>query len=116
MGVLYYGTSRQPIRMEDRLLAHFKLVLISKLRLHQPFALNWKDDDPHEGRHAIWISSNVELHFHFTEPERPDVDRTLIESLMTQANSPRGVDLLDEATLSPAASRTDIEGLASLQG
>lgn len=41
MGTLYYGDSRVPIEIEDRALAHVKLVILAKLRRGEGFGFSW---------------------------------------------------------------------------
>ena len=41
MAQLYYGNSADPIEMPDRLLAHVKVVLATKLRRSESFTLSW---------------------------------------------------------------------------
>ena len=41
MGTMYYGGSAMPIRIDDRALAHLKVVLATKLRRNESFTLSW---------------------------------------------------------------------------
>lgn len=99
MGTLYYGASRTPIRMDDRVLAHLKLVATSKLRRNEPFLVSWHD--PTEvggGRSSIWVHPSCDLHYKFDGGKPADIDQQLIEKLSIAANAARGIEI-DEASL-----------------
>lgn len=97
VGLLYYGNTGQPIQIEDRALAHLKVVIATKLRRNESFTLSWQhaDDEP-MGRSTIWIQPAIPLRFVFEESETPDLSRAWIEKLAQSANSSGGVALLPE--------------------
>ena len=45
MGTMYYGGSAMPIQIEDRALAHLKVVVATKLRRNESFTLSWPHAD-----------------------------------------------------------------------
>lgn len=99
MGTLYYGAARTPVRIDDRILAHIKLVATSKQRRDEPFLLSWQDDPATGGgRSSIWIHSNCDLHYKFDGNTPATIDQDLIEKLSIEANSSRGIQI-GEATL-----------------
>ncbi|MGW8482030.1 DUF7882 family protein [Microbacterium sp. NPDC055903] len=97
MGQLYYGGESKPISIEDRALAHLKVVVATKLRRNESFTLSWRhpDGDP-EGRTTIWLHPSIPLRFVFGEPQTPALSRTWIEDLANSANSSGGIMLVDE--------------------
>lgn len=97
MGTLYYGDSQTPIGIEDRALAHLKVVLTTKLRRNESFTLSWRhpDDEP-RGRETLWLHPAIPLRFVFTEPERPELNAQWLEDLMRSANSTGGIELVPE--------------------
>jgi hypothetical protein len=100
MGTLFYGSSRLKIAFDDRVLAHLQIVIVSKLRRGESFALNWRDDPKiGDGRSAIWIAPSIELHFKYSGGHYPDINREWIESLSLSAASATGLQLHDEASL-----------------
>lgn len=103
MGVLYYGGSTSPIRIEDRALAHLKFVITTKLRRGESFTMSWphRDDEP-AGRSSIWLHPAVPLRFVFEEPVGPELDRRYLANLAAAANSSGGIRLTAEQ-LSPDA-------------
>ncbi|MCE7483564.1 hypothetical protein LZG07_16840 [Microbacterium profundi] len=97
MGTLYYGSATEPIHLEERALAHLKVVIATKLRRQESFTLSWKhlEDEP-GGRSTIWLHPSIPLRFTFDEPETPVLNQQWIEALMHSANSSGGIMLVDE--------------------
>lgn len=99
MGTLFYGASRTPIRIDDRILAHLKLVATSKLRRNEPFLLSWHDSaDVGGGRSSIWVHPSCDLHYKFDGGSQAAIDQDLIEAMSLAANAARGIEI-EEATL-----------------
>lgn len=42
MGTLHYGGSEAPIHIEERALAHLKVIVATKLRRNESFTLSWR--------------------------------------------------------------------------
>lgn len=97
MGILYYGGSGVPIPIEDRALAHLKVVIIAKLRRNESFTVSWRHHDTGpEGRSTIWINPALPIRFVFDEPEPPELNRQWVEALAHSANALGGITLTDE--------------------
>jgi hypothetical protein len=97
MGTLYYGNSVTPIGIEDRTLAHLKVVVITKLRRGETFTLSWQHAEGQpRGRSTLWLHPTIPLRFVFDEPEGPELSRRWIEDLFRSANSTGGVQLVPE--------------------
>ena len=45
MGLIFYGNSPDPIEVDDRTLAHLKVVIALKLRRNESFTLSWRHPD-----------------------------------------------------------------------
>lgn len=101
MGSIRYGDDY--IHINDRALAHLKVVIVTKLRRNESFTLSWvhHDDDP-EGRSTIWLHPAIPLRFIFDEIEGPEINVKWIESLMQSASSTGGIQLVDEVIETPA--------------
>ncbi len=97
MGTLYYGGSATPIHIDDRALAHLKVVLATKLRRGESFTLSWRhpDDEP-RGRSTIWLHPSIPIRFVFDDPEPTELSRDWIEDLAQSANSSGGITLVAE--------------------
>lgn len=97
MGSLYYGDTQTPIQIEDRALAHLKVVIATKLRRNESFTLSWRHpegDAP--GRSTLWLHPSIPLRFVFEEAESPELSRRWIEELAHSANSSGGITLVEE--------------------
>jgi hypothetical protein len=102
MAKLFYGASREPIQIEDRALAHLKVVIAAKLRRQESFTLSWKHPDGAEGgRSTIWVHPSIPLRFVFDDPEPPRLNMRWIEELMHSANTSGGISLVDEVPHTP---------------
>jgi len=102
MGTLFYGAQDTPIHIEDRVLAHLKVVIATKLRRNESFTLSWQhpDGEP-RGRSTIWLHPSIPLMFVFDDPEPPEISRAWIEKLAHSANTSGGILLVDELLLDP---------------
>ncbi|MCR2784841.1 MULTISPECIES: hypothetical protein [unclassified Microbacterium] len=97
MGTIFYGGETMPIRIEDRALAHLKVVIATKLRRGESFTVSWRhgDDDP-PGRSTIWVHPSIPLRFVFDDPEPAMLSREWIEELANSANSSGGIMLVTD--------------------
>ena len=97
MGTLYYGDSRLPIPIDDRALAHLKVVIVNKLRRGESFTFSWvKNRAEGHGRSTIWLSPEISLHFDFEGSKGPTLNRRWLEELSLVASSGTGLVVLDE--------------------
>ena len=95
MGTIYYGGSATPIHIEDRALAHLKVVLATKLRRNESFTVSWRHpDDQPRGRSTLWLHPSIPLRFVFDDPEPAELSRAWIEELANSANSSGGISLV----------------------
>ncbi|MBB6389763.1 integrase [Microbacterium thalassium] len=97
MGTIYYGGSDTPIHIEDRALAHLKVVIVTKLRRNETFTLSWQhpDDEP-RGRSTIWLHPSIPLRFVFDDPEPTELSREWISDLANSVSSTGGIMLVAE--------------------
>lgn len=97
MGTLYYGGANTPIHVEDRALAHVKVVIATKLRRGESFTLSWRHPDSQpRGRSTVWLHPSIPLRFVFDDPEPATLSREWIEELANSANSSGGILLVAE--------------------
>lgn len=97
MGMLFYGASPDPIEIQDRALAHLKVVIATKLRRNESFTLSWQH--PHlnpTGRSTIWLHPSIPLRFVFDEPVTPQLSAEWITALADSASTSGGLRLLPE--------------------
>ena len=94
---MYYGDSGTPIHIEDRALAHLKVVIATKLRRDESFTLSWRHpDDQPRGRSTVWLHPSIALRFVFDDPDAPELSRGWLEDLANSANSSGGIMLVAE--------------------
>ncbi|MBB2975300.1 hypothetical protein FHX49_000866 [Microbacterium endophyticum] len=97
MGTIYYGGSEAPIHIEDRALAHLKVVIATKLRRGESFTVSWRHPDEDEnGRSTIWLHPSIPMRYVFDDPEPAALSREWIEELSASANSSGGIMLVSE--------------------
>lgn len=97
MGTIYYGGSATPIHIEDRALAHLKVVIATKLRRNESFTVSWQHpEDQPRGRSTLWLHPSIPLRFVFDDPEPTELSRVWIEELANSANSSGGIMLVAE--------------------
>ena len=97
MGTIYYGGSATPIHIDDRALAHLKVVIATKLRRSESFTVTWRHpEDQPRGRSTIWLHPSIPLRFVFDDPEPTELSREWIEELASSANSSGGITLIAE--------------------
>lgn len=102
MGTIYYGDAATPIHIEDRALAHVKVVIATKLRRNESFTLSWRHPEGEPtGRSTIWLHPSIPLRFVFDDPEPALLNRAWIEELANSAHSTGGITLVPEHIASP---------------
>lgn len=97
MGTLFYGSSDTPIEIEDRALAHLKVIIATKLRRGESFTLSWTHPEGQQGgRSTIWLHPSIPLRFVFDEAEQPELSRQWMDELASSAHSSGGILLVAE--------------------
>ena len=115
VGTIFYGGSATPIHIEDRALAHLKVVIATKLRRSESFTLSWEHPEGQpSGRSTLWLHPSIPLRFVFDEPEAPPLSRQWIEDLAHSANSSGGIMLVAEQVEDPQVHVLAPEGSMSV--
>ncbi|MDU0366335.1 hypothetical protein AB0O16_00825 [Microbacterium sp. NPDC089180] len=92
MGSLFYGSSERPIEIPDRVLAHVKVVIATKLRRGESFTMSWRHPSGEAtGRSTIWIQPSIPLRFVFGAVEPEMLDPALLQTYANSANSSSGL-------------------------
>ncbi|WP_309065024.1 DUF7882 family protein [Microbacterium sp.] len=105
MGLIYYGNFPDPIEIDDRTLAHLKVVIATKLRRNESFTLSWRHHGTAEpGRSTLWLHPSIPLRFVFDEQEAPQLSQQWLTELSTSANTSGGI-LLTPEHIGPAEAR-----------
>lgn len=92
MGHLFYGNTDQPIVIPDRVLAHIKVVVATKLRRNESFTLSWRHNDAADpGRSTLWLAPSIPLRFIFDGAEPEVLDPEILKTLSHAASSSAGM-------------------------
>lgn len=97
MGYLLYGRPAEEIEIDDRVLAHMKIVILSKLRRNESFPFSFEHDvSEGSGRSTVWLHPTIPLQFNFLGSRQPAINRAWLEALVTTANSVDGLRIVPE--------------------
>ncbi|WP_445727685.1 DUF7882 family protein [Herbiconiux moechotypicola] len=84
---MIYGPGSSEIEMDDRLLAHLRIVMLTKMRNHEPFSLSWRvDPSQGSGRETLWVHPSIALRFRFYGSRPPVINRAWLELMVEAAN------------------------------
>ncbi|QIG38654.1 ATP-dependent DNA ligase [Microbacterium sp. 4R-513] len=95
MGRFIYDTMANSVDIDDRTLAHLRIVVMNKLRRSEAFMFDVEIGDG-SGRRSFWIHPSVPLQFHFFGSRNPRINRLWIEELMQSASGPSGLQIVPE--------------------
>ena len=95
MGRFIYDTVANSVDIDDRTLAHLRIVVMNKLRRAEPFMFDVEIGDG-SGRRSFWVHPSVPLQFHFFGSRNPRINRAWIDDLMQVASGPNGLSITPE--------------------
>lgn len=95
MGRFIYDTMGNSVDIDDRTLAHLRVVMMNKLRRSESFMFDVEIGDG-SGRRSFWMHPAIPLQFHFFGSRNPAINRAWIEELMVSASSPSGLIITPE--------------------
>lgn len=95
VGRFIYDTNANSVDIEDRTLAHLRIVVMNKLRRGEPFMFDVEMGDG-SGRRSFWVHPSVPLQFHFYGSRHPAINRAWVEALMAAASGPSGMVIVPE--------------------
>ncbi len=95
MGRFIYDTMANSVDIDDRTLAHLRIVVMNKLRRAEPFMFDVEIGDG-SGRRSFWLHPSVPIQFHFFGSRNPRINRAWIEDLMQVASGPNGLSITPE--------------------
>jgi hypothetical protein len=102
MGRFIYDTVENSIDIDDRTLAHLRIVVMNKLRRSDSFMFDIDHADG-SGRRSYWMHAGVPIQFQFFGSRQPRINRAWIEELMDAASGPNGLTILPEPAESSAS-------------
>jgi hypothetical protein len=104
VGRLIYGSNNQSLDLDDRVLAHLRVVFMNKLRRRESFMFTTPPIDG-LGSRTLWIAPPVPIVFHFYGSRPPALNRAWVDALMHEAASPNGLRIVAEPEQSDARGR-----------
>ncbi|MFS0714058.1 ATP-dependent DNA ligase [Microbacterium sp. 2P01SA-2] len=99
MGTLVYGSQGRTFDVEDRLLAHLRVVFMNKLRRNEPFMFHRSTDS---GLFSVWVHPAVPLVFLFSGSRPPTINRHWVEALLIEAGGANGLRVTPEPATADA--------------
>ena len=98
MGTFIYGYATREFEFDDRTLSHVKIALVTKLRRHESFLLNWQvPADLGGGRISLWISREIPMAFVFASNRPPKLNERWMEALLRSSQRTGGMVIVSEA-------------------
>lgn len=79
------------VDVEDRLLAHVRIVMMTKLRRGESLVLHVPASGG--GTNSLWISPSMALALQFYGSRAPELDRELIDDMMRAASGAEGLTI-----------------------
>lgn len=104
MGRFIYDAAMNSVEIDDRVLAHLRVVVMNKLRRSESFMFDVDVGDG-SGRRSFWLNPSVPLQFHFYGSRHPQLNRAWIEELMQVASGPNGLTIVPEPPDEPEPAR-----------
>jgi hypothetical protein len=95
MGRFIYDTVANAVDIDDRTLAHLRIVVMNKLRRSESFMFDVEVGDG-SGRRSFWMHPSVPIQFHFYGSRQPRINRVWVEDLMLAASGPNGLSITPE--------------------
>lgn len=97
MGSMIYGIAGITVDIDDRELAHLRIVITSKLRRGESFNFTVSHGiTAGSGRTSYWMHGAIPLVFRFSGSKPPAINRAWVESLTDDASKPDGLHNLPE--------------------
>lgn len=105
LGTFYYGgDSSHKIEIDDRILAHLQIVMVSKLRRGECFVFVWNSPDADAyHRTNVWIAPPIPLRFEYSAERAPTINRNWLEVLAASSNGVQGLRVIDEPDIAATA-------------
>jgi hypothetical protein len=95
VGTFVYDKPANAFEVDDRTLAHLRIVVMNKLRRSEPFMLELTMRDG-SGHRSFWIHQGVPMQFRIFTAAHVRINRLWIETLMDAASGPNGLFVVPE--------------------
>jgi hypothetical protein len=104
VGKFLYNAGEFSFDMDDRVLAHLRVVFMNKLRRNEPFM--FQIPDANVGSRSMWVHAAIPISFAFSGGRNPAIDTRWIDHLMHEASGPNGLTYEAAPTSAAAESAT----------
>jgi hypothetical protein len=95
MGKFFYGAAVNSFDIDDRALAHVRIVMMNKLRRSESFMFHLVLSDG-GGARSFWINPAIPIQFQFFGGRSPRINRAWVEEMMDAASGPKGLGITPE--------------------
>ncbi|WP_314103915.1 ATP-dependent DNA ligase [uncultured Frigoribacterium sp.] len=104
MGTFTYGPTSIDVTLDDRLLAHLRTVVVTKLRRGECFLFTWTDDTgPEPVEESLWMHPAVAMRFRVEKAAAESMNQDWLAVLMHAANSGSGLTTRPEPVPAPGS-------------
>lgn len=101
MGTFWYGQLGEPCTIEDRLLLHLQVIIVTKLRRGERFLFRCDTDEHIRCGDSFWMSPDIPVRFAFDRPTAGTLDSAWLTQLAHVANTTAGLWLVPEPIIEP---------------
>lgn len=92
MGTFTYGQAAIETTFDDRMLAHLRAVIVTKLRRSEPFLFTWtSENDGAATQRSVWMHPAVAMSFDLESAAAAPLNREWLALLTEAANSGAGL-------------------------
>lgn len=95
MGKFIYGASGVSVDLDDRVLAHLRVAIMTKLRRNEAFMFDVEVGGGN-GRRTFWIHPSVPIQFHFFGSRPPRLNRAWVEEMLVLSSGATGLSIPPE--------------------
>lgn len=95
MGTLRYGFPPHVCAIEDRALAHLRIIIVDRLRRGERFAFSCSGGDAGSPT-TLWMSPGSPVKFAFSDQGRIQINRGWVRALERASRCVEGLHLVDE--------------------
>ena len=104
MGYLHIGQNGFAAQIDDRSLAHLKVVMLSELRDGHSLSFTLAHTrDEGSGRDTFWINQSTDLRFQFHGNRSPQLNRAWLNEMAKATRAGTGLFLMEEPRATAAA-------------
>ncbi|MGD8165945.1 ATP-dependent DNA ligase [Herbiconiux sp. P16] len=97
MGFLYIGNSGWAVEIDDRALAHLKVVILTELRNGNGISFSCSNPaSKGSGRETFWITPGTDIRFQFFGSRCPRLNRIWLQKMVESCTASTGLFIMAE--------------------